>query len=81
MNVYFRNKLTGQVTLLPAHYETHPILGKTLERVEPEDFECIPCGLEPVKIKELVDLEVTEPQLEDEVVESNSKQKKGNKNG
>lgn len=45
-DTYFRNKVTGLVTLLPSHYKDHPSLGANLVEVDPSEANCVDCGFD-----------------------------------
>lgn len=60
-DTYFRNKVTGLVTLLPSHYKDHPSLGANLVEVDPSEAECVDCGFdEPAQVKP-VEVALDEP--------------------
>lgn len=76
VKTYFRHKITGKVSALPAHYADHPVLGKQLVEVDPSEYSCVDCGLpDPVVIDEQVDL-VIKP-----LDTPKDNKKKGSKNG
>lgn len=58
MKRYYRHELTGIVKDYDDHIANHPILGKHLIEVDPNDVECYTCGITedfPLELEPLED--------------------------
>lgn len=60
-DTYFRNKVTGLVTLLPSHYKDHPSLGANLVEVDASEVVCLDCGILEPAHEEPVEVALDEP--------------------
>lgn len=60
-DTYFRNKVTGLVTLLPSHYKDHPSLGANLVEVDPSEANCVDCGFDEPAQEAKAEIVIEEP--------------------